>query len=121
MKLNIILIIFAFAAGAMASKLSAASKNLHLSNSPSTAKWAGLYKFLGGVKNTMIKNTNARKEKITMKHDQTISLRTKHVCNVCKFLVQRKDGAKRKRCAIYLKKNAHKCNPVKQSDFSSFV
>ena len=119
MKLNIILIIFA--AGAMASKLSAASKNLHLSNSPSTAKWAGLYKFLGGVKNTMIKNTNAQKEKITMKHDQTISLRTKHVCNVCKFLVQRKDGAKRKRCAIYLKKNAHKCNPVKQSDFSSFV
>ena len=122
MKLNILFIISAFIieASAMSSKLSAASKQFHRSNAASTSQYAGVLKFLGGIKNTMIKNTNARKQKIAMQQNQTISLRTKHVCNMCKILVKR-NGEKRKRCAIYLKKNVHQCNPVKQSDFSSFV
>ena len=101
----------------------ATSKNAGIfqrSKNASISQYSSLYKFLGGVKNTMIKNTNAKKQKIALKKSQTTSLRTKHVCTVCKFLVKR-NGAKRKRCAIYLKINAHKCNPVMQSEFSSFV
>lgn len=96
-----------------ASKLSVAAKK------PSMSKYAALYKFLGGVKNTMIKNTNEKKQKLAMKQESTTSLRTKHTCNMCRFLIKR-NGAKRKRCAIYLKMNAHKCNPNK-SEFISLL
>ena len=115
MKLLALLIIFAMVfnlveAIARPSKLSVAVKN--------PSKYAALYKFLGSVKNTMIKNTIEKKQ-IASKQSETTSLRTKHTCNMCKFLVKR-NGAKRKRCAIYLKINAHKCNPIK-SEFISLV
>ena len=116
MKLLALLIIFAMVfnlveAIARPSQLSVAVKN--------PSKYAALYKFLGGIKNTMIKNTNEKKQKVASKQSETISLRTKHTCNMCKFLVKR-NGAKRKRCAIYLKGNAQKCNPVK-SEFISLL